>query len=165
MTSRRLSLLLLVASLAAAPAGAATPDSNFMRPERYPAQVAAIDFGERRVTVDRPIVFEGWQATLRPDATSEWQDNLQPNGLRNKRGVWIPALCRRDDTPGMRRCGFWLLQIVQMARPKPVCHFAVFDTDARRWQRSQIGCPSALTLEPPTAPTGARGLGPPGSRR
>ena len=164
MKRLRHSLLLLLAALAAAPAHAAEPASNFMRPDRYPAQVTAIDFGQRRVTFMQPIAMEGWQVLLRPQATSEWRDNLSPNGLRNKRGVWIPARCRRDDGPGWRRCGFWFMQVVEMARPRPICHFAVFDTDARRWQRMQIGCPSTLTLAPAAAPAGP-GMEPPGSRK
>ena len=163
MTRRRFSILLLVASLPAPPVLAAVPDSNYMRPDRYPAQAIAIDFGARRVTFDQPISMGTWQAYLRPQATAEWQDNMHPNGLRNRRGAWIPARCRQDDGLGWRRCGFWLTQVVQPARPRPVCEFAVFDKDARRWQRNQIACPSAVTLEP-AAPSGDPRLGPPGTK-
>ena len=165
MRQCRRSLLLLFAALVAVPAHAAEPDTNFMRPDRYPAQVTAIDFGQRRVTFAQPVAMEGWQVLLRSPATSEWRDNLEPNGLRNKRGVWIPARCRRGDMPGWRRCGFWFMQVIEPSRPRPTCHFVVFDTDARRWQRTQIGCPTTLTLEPAGTATADPGMGPPGSRR
>lgn len=161
---RRLSLLLVVASLPALPVRAATPDSDYMRPDRYPSQVLAIDFGPRRATFDQPVVMAGWQAYLRPQATAEWRDNMRPNGLRNRRGAWIPARCRQDDGAGWRRCGFWLTQIVQLARPKPVCELAVFIDNVRRWQRSQVACPSTVTLEP-AAPSGDPSLGPPGTKK
>ncbi|MCA0300885.1 MAG: hypothetical protein LCH95_00625 [Proteobacteria bacterium] len=163
MTRRRLSLLFLVASLPAPPVLAAAPDSSYMRPDRYPAQVTAIDFGSRRVTFTQPILLAGWQVSLRPDAAAEWQDNFRPNGLRNRRGVWIPARCRADADAAGRRCGFWFTQVVGMSRPEPSCALAVFDPATRRWERSQIACASAVSLEP-AAPSGDPRLGPPGTR-
>ena len=152
MTRCRLPFLLLVASLPASPVLAAAPDSDYMRSDRYPARVTAIDFGSRRVTFDQPMLLNGWQAYLRP------------NGLRNRHGIWIPARCRRDGDVGWRRCGFRLTQALEMARPKPSRLFAVFDKEAGRWQRGPIGCPSAITLEP-AGPSGDAPPGPPGSQQ
>ena len=83
-----------------------------------------------------------------------------PDGDVRLRG----AAGRQDDGAGWRRCGFWLTQIVQLARPKPVCELAVFIDNVRRWQRSQIACPSTVTLEP-AAPSGDPSLGPPGTKK
>lgn len=162
MTRRRLPFLLLVASLPALPVLAAAPDSDYMRSDRYPARVTAIDFGSRRMTFDQPMPLNGWQVHLRPRATVEWQDDMRPNGLRNRRGIWIPARCRHDGDIGWRRCGFWLTQVLEMARPKPSCLFAVFDKEAGRWQRGPIGCPPAITLEP-AGPSDDAPPGPPGN--
>ena len=158
-------LLPATATLAAGPAFAASPDGNYMRPDRYPAQVTAIDFARRRVTATQVMAVGEWLVTLRAPAASQWQDNIGPNQLRNRRGLWVPAQCRRGGEPRERRCGFRFVQVVEMARPRTHCYFAVFDTDSGRWQRTEIGCPGALTLEPALPGSAEPGLGPPGSRR
>ena len=158
-------LLPAIAILAADPAFAASPDDSYMRSERYPAQVTAIDFAGRRVTATQAVTMGDWLVTLRVPAASRWQDNIGPNHLRNRRGVWVPAECRRDGEPGARRCGFRFVQVVEMARPRTYCYFAILAVNSGRWQRSEIGCPATLTLEP--APPGPEEpeLGQPGSRR
>lgn len=158
-------LLPTLASFVADPAFAASPDGNYMRSDRYPAQVTAVDYAKRRVTATQAMAMGDWLVTLKAQGVSEWQDNVGPNQLRNRRAVWVPAQCRRDGEPRGQRCGFRFVQVVEMARPRTHCYFAVFDVDSGRWQRSEIGCPSALKLEP--APPGPMepGLGSPGSRR